>query len=196
MKAKQSNLNNNNKVEREEIISLNHKSPPKYCLLMGPDFSMVTLSAISVLVLYNLKETKTSLKLSDLPTFRVRTEELISKILVASYFYFEDQLLRAFCQIFVLEPSNAVISMVFWMTWKRGLGLCGNLLLFLYELDRKAIKVVLLMASDKTNLEECSFYQENEIAEYEKGVCSEGCCFHPLQSQAGKWGGQLDDDSF
>ena len=22
--------------------------------------------------------------------------------------------------------------MVFWMTWKRGLGLCGNLLLFLY----------------------------------------------------------------
>lgn len=59
---------------------------------MGPDFSMVTLSAIFVLVLYNLKETKTSLKLSDLPTFRVRTEELISKILVASYFYFEDQL--------------------------------------------------------------------------------------------------------
>jgi len=25
------------------------------------------------------------------------------------------------------------------------------------------------LAPDKTNLEECSFYQENEIAEYEKG---------------------------
>lgn len=25
------------------------------------------------------------------------------------------------------------------------------------------------IAPDKTNLEECSFYQENEIAEYEKG---------------------------
>ncbi|KAM9737117.1 uncharacterized protein ACBT57_015065 [Dama dama] len=77
---------------------LNHRNPPKYCLLVGPDFSMVTLPAISVLVLYNLKEMKTSLKLSDLPTFRVRTEELISKILVASYFYFEDQLLQLYNQ--------------------------------------------------------------------------------------------------
>ena len=57
-----------------------------------PDVYLLAYPAISVLVLYNLKETKTSLKLSDLPTFTVRTEELISKILVASYFYFEDQL--------------------------------------------------------------------------------------------------------
>lgn len=72
---------------------------------MGPDFSMVTLSAISVLVLYNLKETKTSLKLSDLPTFRVRTEELISKILVASYFYFEDQLIQLTSNCNVIDGS-------------------------------------------------------------------------------------------
>ena len=29
--------------------------------------------------------------------------------------------------------------------------------------------VYMWLASEQTNLEECSFYQENEIAEYEKG---------------------------
>ncbi|XDA72870.1 hypothetical protein R6Z07F_003148 [Ovis aries] len=66
------------------------------------------LSRIQILVqlfLYNLKETKTSLKLSDLPTFTVRTEELISKILVASYFYFEDQLIQLTSSCNVMDGS-------------------------------------------------------------------------------------------
>ena len=55
----------------------------------------------------NLKEMRTSLKLSGFPRPRVRIKELISKILVAFNFYFEDQTVSC-SLIFLVTESNAM----------------------------------------------------------------------------------------